>query len=205
MITIDPSAISERDNYKLLSGSIVPRPIAFVTTLSDNGVLNGAPFSYFSIVSTQPPMLSVSVGRKQGVMKDTARNAIHAGAFVVHVVDERNVEKVNVTAAGLPSDVSEVEIAGLTQVDSEMIQVPGVEEAKIRMECVLEQVIPLGGAGSEPANDLLIGRVVRFHLANDVYDPIKGYINSESLRPVGRMAGNDYAALGKLFSIERPR
>lgn len=206
MISIDPAALSERDSYKLLIGSVVPRPIALVTTLSKDGVLNAAPFSYFSIVTASPPMLSVSVQRKQGAMKDTARNAIDAGAFVVHITDESIVGKVNETAAALPPDESEAAKAGFTPVAGEAIAVPGLQEAKIRMECVLEQAIPLGRArdGDEPACDLLIGRVVRFHLAEDVYDN-GGHIDPLRLNPVSRMAGSTYAKLGELFAIERPQ
>lgn len=204
MIVIDPATRTDRDNYKLLIGSIVPRPIALVTSLSKDGVLNAAPFSYFSIVASQPPMLSVSVQRKQGVMKDTAKNAMDTGAFVVHIVDESNVHAANQAAVGLPPDKSEIEFAGLTPVASEAIVVPAIQEAKIRMECVLEQSIRLGGNGKEPACDLLIGRVVRFHFADDVYDNDNGYVLAHKLKPVSRMAGNDYAALGKTFSLERP-
>lgn len=99
MISIDPSAQSERDNYKLLIGSVSLRPIAFVTTLSNDGVLNAAPFSYFSIVSSNPPLLSVSAQHKNGEMKDTARNAITTRELVCHIVDEDNMTAVNQTAA----------------------------------------------------------------------------------------------------------
>lgn len=204
MIVIDPATQTDRDNYKLLIGSIVPRPIALVTSLSKDGVLNVAPFSYFSIVASQPPMLSVSIQRKQGVMKDTARNAMNIGAFVVHCVDESNVHAANQAAASLPPDSSEIEIAGLTPVASEAIVVPGIQEAKIRMECVLEQSISLGGLGKEPACDLLIGRIVRFHLADDVYDKDNGYVLANKLNPISRMAGNDYATIGEQFSLKRP-
>ncbi len=111
MIIIDPATQTDHENYKLLIGSIVPRPIALVTSLSKDGVLNAAPFSYFSVVASQPPMLSVSIQRKQGAMKDTARNAIDTGAFVVHIVDESNVHAANQAAASLPSDVNEIESA----------------------------------------------------------------------------------------------
>lgn len=204
MIVIDPTMQTDRENYKLLIGSIIPRPIALVTSLSTDGVLNAAPFSYFSVIASQPPMLSVSIQRKQGIMKDTARNTIETGAFVVHIVDESNVHAANRAAASLPPDVSEIEIAGFTPAASEAIAVPGVKEAKIRMECVLEQSLPLGGDNRVPACDLLIGRVVRFHLADDVYDNDNGYVLADKLRPVSRMAGNDYAALGRRFSLERP-
>lgn len=203
MITIDPARQTDRENYKLLIGSIVPRPIALVTSLSKDGVLNVAPFSYFSVVASQPPLLSVSIQRKQGVMKDTARNVMETGAFVVHVVDESNVHAANQAAASLPPNESEVEFAGFTPVASETIAVPGLQEAKIRMECVLEQSLSLGGNEKVPACDLLIGRVVLFHFADDVYD--HGHVLADKLRPVSRMAGNDYATLGKQFSIERPQ
>jgi flavin reductase (DIM6/NTAB) family NADH-FMN oxidoreductase RutF len=113
---------------------------------------------------------------------------------------------VNETAANLPPNESEVERAGFTPITSEMIDVPGLQEAKIRMECLLEQSIQLGGSGNEdgnkPACDLLIGRVVRFHFDEDVYED--GYINPDKLNPMSRLAGNDYAQLGKRISIERP-
>ncbi|MFC5652511.1 flavin reductase family protein [Paenibacillus solisilvae] len=203
MISIDPVSQGERDNYKLLTGSIIPRPIAFVTTLSSKGVLNAAPFSYFNVVTANPPMVSVSVNRKQGVMKDTARNAAASGAFVVHITDESYIEQINVTAANLPPDESEVDLAGLTQAASMKIAVPGVAEAKIRMECVLEQAIPLGGTEDSPAADLLIGRVVYFHLDEAVYE--NGHVDAEALKPVSRLAGNLYAKLGETFAIDRPQ
>lgn len=202
MLSIDPNTQSERDNYKLLTGSIIPRPVAFVTTLSKEGILNGAPFSYFNIVTANPPMISVSVQRQAGNQKDTARNAIGTGEFVVHISDETYVEAINETAAPLPPNESEIELAKLTPIKSEAIAVPGVQEASIRMECVLERAIPLGGTEAQPACDLLIGRVVRFHVAERLYE--KGRIHAEELQPVSRLAGNSYAKLGEQFEIVRP-
>ncbi|UOY91220.1 flavin reductase family protein [Ectobacillus sp. JY-23] len=199
MHSIDPRTQSERDNYKLLTGSIIPRPVAFVTTLSKDGVHNGAPFSYFNIVTANPPLISVSVQRQNGLQKDTARNAIETGAFVVHISDETYAEAINMTAAQLPPHESEIELAKLTPVPSEVIAVPGVQEASIRMECLLEQAIPLGDG---PACDLLIGKVVRFHVAEHLYE--NGRINATGLRPISRLAGNSYAKLGEQFEIERP-
>lgn len=204
MKSIDPTSQSVQDNYKLLIGSIIPRPIAFVTTLSSEDVLNAAPFSFFNIVTANPPMVAVSVQRKPGgVQKDTARNAIYAGEFVVHIAQEGYIEAINVTAANVPPDESEVALAGLTMVASECIAVPGVAEAGILMECVLEQALPLGGDGQSPACDLLIGRVVRFHIDEALYE--KGRIDAKALKPVSRLAGSDYAKLGEQFMIERPQ
>lgn len=202
MIEIDPATLTAHENYKLLTGSVVPRPIALVTTHSQDGVLNAAPFSYFSIVASDPPMLSLSIQRKQGVMKDTARNVMDTGEFVVHIVDEANVHAANQTAANLPPHESEVEIAGLTPVASVAIAVPGIQESRIRMECVLEHSLRLGGSESDPVCDLLIGRVVRFHFSEDVYDG--GCVATDRLQPVSRLGGPDYAALGDQFSLERP-
>src|SRR3954462_3459680 len=98
LLSIDPASLSERDNYKFLIGSIVPRPIAFVTTQSKDGVLNGAPFSYFNIVTSNPPMISLSIQRNGGRIKDTARNIFENKEFVVYIVDEDNVAKINETA-----------------------------------------------------------------------------------------------------------
>jgi flavin reductase (DIM6/NTAB) family NADH-FMN oxidoreductase RutF len=203
MIAIDPAAQNERDIYKLLTGSIIPRPIALVTTLSLDGVVNAAPFSYFSIVSSRPPLVSISVQRKADGMKDTARNAIATGALVIHIPDESIAGPMNDTAANLPPTESEVTRAGLTLIPSDVVPVPGLKEAKVRLECVLERSLALGeGQDGEPACDLLIARVVRFHLAEEIYD--NGYILAEKLRPVSRLAGSDYARLGERFALERP-
>ncbi|MCU6713060.1 flavin reductase family protein [Paenibacillus sp. J5C_2022] len=202
MISIDPGGQSAQENYKLLIGSVIPRPIALVTTLSEEGVLNAAPFSFFNIVTASPPILSVSVQRKNGLRKDTARNAIAAGAFVVHIADERYAEAMNATAAPVEPHVSEVELAGLTAVPSACIAVPGIAEARIRMECVLEQALPLGGDEGVPSCDLLLGRVVRFHIADELYKD--GRIDAAGLQLVSRLAGNDYAKLGTSFTLVRP-
>src|SRR4051794_9708048 len=168
MLSIDPSSISERENYKFLIGSIIPRPVAFVTTLSKEGVLNGAPFSYFNIVSSNPPMISLSIQQSGGEQKDTARNIIESKEFVIHIVDEQNVEKINKTAASLPPDQSEIDLAQLTPVESMKVSVPGVKEAKIRMECTLEHSLVLGGIEA-PGCDLIIGKVVQFHIEREIY------------------------------------
>jgi len=202
LLSIDPSMIGERDNYKLLIGSIIPRPIAFVTTLSADGTLNGAPFSYFNIVSSNPPLISLSIQRTGGKRKDTARNIIESKEFVVHIVDEDNVDKINETAASLPSDQSEITLAGLTAIASQKVKVPGIKEAKIRMECTLEHVLELGGINS-PGCDLIIGKVVQYHIEDEITE--NGRIDPHGLKAVSRLAGNSYAKIGEIFEIERPK
>jgi len=202
MISIDPSKNTERENYKFLIGSIIPRPIAFVTSLSKEGVLNGAPFSYFNIVSANPPLISLAIQRSGGRQKDTARNIIDLKEFVVHIVDEHNVELINKTAASLPPDQSEIELAQLTPVKSVKVSTPGVKEAKIRMECRLEHSLEVGGEDS-PGCDFIIGRIVQYHIESDLYE--SGRIDPKGLAAVSRLAGNNYAKIGEIFEIERPQ
>jgi len=201
LISIDPKQNSERDNYKLLIGTIIPRPIAFVTTVSEDGIVNGAPFSYFNIVSSNPPMVSLAIQRPSSGLKDTARNMYSSREFVVHIVDDENVAQINETAASLPETESEIELANLTLVQSEIVSVPGVKESKVRMECRLVQSIPLGGEG--PGSDLFIGEIVRFHIDKEIYED--GRIDPRGLNAVSRLAGTNYAKIGDIFSIERPK
>ena len=204
MLSIDPMDNTERENYKLLTGSIIPRPIAFVTSVADDGTINGAPFSYFNIVSSNPPMISLSIQRQQGKQKDTARNILAGKEFVVHIVDEQNVEKVNETAASLPADQSEISLANLTLVDSDKVNIPGVKEAKVRFECSLEHSIELGGVSDQPGADLIIGKILQYHIDETIiFDDKK--IDPDKLQAVSRLAGINYAKVGEVFPIERPK
>ncbi|MCY9339085.1 flavin reductase family protein [Bacillus haynesii] len=202
MLSIDPHTKTERENYKFLIGSIIPRPVAFVTSVSEEGVLNGAPFSYFNIISSNPPMISLSIQRFEGSQKDTARNILNSKEFVVHIVDEQNVEKINTTAASLPPSQSEVQLAELTPVESVKVSVPGVKEAKVRMECVLEYSLELGEKYS-PGCDLIIGRVVQYHIKSGIYE--NGKIDPRGLGAISRLAGHDYAKIGEIFTRKRPK
>ncbi|WEK54021.1 MAG: flavin reductase family protein [Candidatus Cohnella colombiensis] len=194
--------LSQKDNYKLLIGSILPRPIAFVTTLGQGGVVNAAPYSYFNIVTANPALISISVQRRNGQLKDTSRNALASGEFVVHISDESYIDQVNVTAANVGPEESEISLAGLTLTPSEQVKVPGVAEARIRMECVLERAIELGGTEDAPACDLLIGRVVHYHVDDALLD--HGRIDAAMLKPVSRLAGDAYSRLGEQFTLVRP-
>lgn len=201
MIKIDPQSQTERENYKLLIGSVIPRPIAFVTTMDENGIVNGAPFSYFNVVSSNPPMLSVSIQRKNGARKDTANNIVTAEEFVVHIVDEDNLEKINETAASLPYGESEIDHAGLELIASDILQTPGIVEAKVRYECELVHTWQIKNDGVV-TGDFFIGRIVRFHVDEAVYEA--GKINYDVLKAVSRLAGHDYAKIGELLTMARP-
>ena len=202
MISINPKDNSERENYKLLTGTIIPRPIAFVTTVSEEKIVNGAPFSYFNIVCSNPPMIAISISRKEQQLKDTARNIYNKKEFVVHIVDQNNVQQINETAANLPYNESELKLANLTEVRSTIVEVPGIKESKARFECKLVHSLTLGNE-ENPGSDLFIGEVVYFHLDEEIYQ--NGYIDADKLDAVSRLAGNDYASLGERFTIERPK
>ena len=201
MLEIDPSSQTERENYKLLIGSVVPRPIAFVTSEAEDGTINGAPFSYFNIVTADPPMLSVSIQRKNGIQKDSARNILQKENFVIHIVSKLHLEKINQTAASLAPDESELTLANLRTVPSKEITTPGVQEAKVRYECVLEKHIELG-QDDTISTDLFIGKVVCIYVDEAVYDD--GKIIYDELQAISRLAGNDYAEIGSITTIPRP-
>ncbi|WP_323707019.1 flavin reductase family protein [Mammaliicoccus vitulinus] len=202
MKKIRPEALSQKENYKLLIGSIIPRPIALVTTQSDSGLLNIAPFSFFNVVSSDPPILSIAVQRVNGEPKDTARNILQNNEAVVHIVDTDNVKDANQTAALLSPDESEIERTEFEQVDSVEVSVPGLKQSKVRFETVLKEDIVIKKDG-EPVSDLLLLEVKYYHFDEAIYD--NGYINKDELSAVSRLAGNDYAEIGRTFTIERPQ
>lgn len=206
MHTLMSTELTAKDHYKLLSGSVVPRPIAFVTTLcsEDQQVVNAAPFSFFTIVSSNPPILAISVSRRDGEMKDTARNALKHKELVVHLTDEQNLEDINATAASLPPFESELNLTKFHVKPSEIVKVPGILEAKIRFECTLHEHIPIRDDQGGVANDLILARVVCYHVSEAVYELETGYIKTDQLNPVARLAGHDYAQIQKPFELKRP-
>lgn len=201
MLQFDPTQLTERENYKLLIGSVIPRPVAIITTLSETDVLNIAPFSYFNIVSTRPAILSVSVQRKNGKMKDTTRNLLAKQEAVIHVLDQKNVADANQTAAQLPAEISELTVSNFTTTASTTIRVPGLIEAKVRFETKLCQHIPIQQEDTIVA-DLLLLEIKHYHLSETIYHD--GRIDPRELAVVSRLAGNAYAAIGEIFEIERP-
>lgn len=193
--------MSERDNYKFLIGSIIPRPIAVVSSLSKEGVVNIAPFSYFNIVTANPPIISLSIQRKSGEMKDTTKNILGNKQAVIHIADEENIESTNQTAANLKSSESELFRTDFTLGSSVLVSVPLINELKIKMEVGLYQHVPIMDQEQVTA-DLLLLKVENYHIQEGLYK--KGRIDADLLKPMSRLAGNDYAALGKKMSIKRP-
>ncbi|MBC2060867.1 flavin reductase family protein [Listeria marthii] len=205
-MTIFKSAeLSQKDNYKFLTGSIIPRPIAFITTLAEDGVtVNAAPFSFFNVVSSDPAIVSIAVQRADGEQKDTARNAAFTKELNIHIVSEEFVEEMNKTAARLARDVSEIDKTNLHLEPVQDMKTPKISEAKIVLTAKLEQIIPIKNDAGEVVSDLILARIVTYDFADDVFDPEHQYILPEKLAPVARLAGNDYAKMGEIFRIERP-
>lgn len=198
---LDPKDLTQRENYKLLIGSIIPRPVAVVSTQSADGIVNIAPFSFFNIVSSEPVILSLAIQRKEGELKDTARNLLATKEAVVHILDQTNVQEANKTAALLPADQSELTISGFTTTASKTIAVPGLNEASVRLETILHQHVPIK-KDQQTTADLLLLEVVGYQIAEDVYQD--GKIDPRALQAVSRLAGNSYATIGEIFDIKRP-
>lgn len=197
---IDPTTLSQRDSYQLLISVIVPRPIAFVSTVAEDGVLNLAPFSFFSGICSKPPTLCFSVVRRRGEKKDTVRNIEWGREFVVNVVSERFAAAMNQASADYPPEVDEFAAAGFTPVPSDLVRPPRVGEALISMECKLVEVREYGEMPY--TSSLIIGEVVRFHLSDEVYHD--GAVDYAALGAVGRMGGDFYCRTTDRFEMKRP-
>ncbi|ARF14066.1 flavin reductase family protein [Sporosarcina ureae] len=202
ILHFSPQELTAKEKKKFLIGSVIPRPIALVSTKSNSGVINIAPFSYFNIVTYDPPMLSIAVQRVDGKPKDTARNIYENKEAVVQVVDTDNVEAANATSAPLGPDESELDISSFTTVDSKAIQVPGVNETKVRFETELYDSLVIYNEENIATTDVLLLKVQHYHIDETIYH--NGYIDPLKLQAVSRLAGNDYAEIGKLFTVERP-
>jgi flavin reductase (DIM6/NTAB) family NADH-FMN oxidoreductase RutF len=202
-VIVDPSHMPWRDAYKLMIGSIVPRPIAWVSTISLDGALNLAPFSFFTVVAADPMTICFSPMRRgaDGGKKDTLTNIEATGEFVVNIVSERLAGQMNLTSGEFPPDVSEFQEAGLTPVASALVKPPRVGESLVAYECKLLQVIEVGGAKAG-AGALVLGSVKRLYVADELLDG--GRIKLDVLQPIGRMAGNDYVRCTDLFTVQRP-
>ncbi|MEE9240261.1 MAG: flavin reductase family protein [bacterium] len=197
---IDPAGLERRQIYRLLVGSVVPRPIAWVSTISKNGDVNLAPFSFFTCVSHSPPMLSISVGTREQDQKHTTRNILETQGYVIHVVANGHEEQMNICAGNFPPEVNEFEKAGLEAVPSDLVPAPRIANAPVAMECQFRNLIT-NGEGER--TNLVIGEVIRWHIREDVLVEDK-YIDPVRLQPVGRLAGNHYCRTQDVFELQRP-
>jgi flavin reductase (DIM6/NTAB) family NADH-FMN oxidoreductase RutF len=212
MLSLNPAECESRQVYKLMTGIIVPRPVALVSTVDRKGVPNLAPFSFFSGVGANPPtvlfcpvvrsrsMSSTQPGAMPDLRKDTLRNVEETGEFVINVVSDSLAEAANATAAEVPPEVDEFVLSGLTPLASEVVRAPRVAESAAQMECKLLQVIY---TSHEPgAGVVVLGEIVRFHLRRDLFEDFR--VDPEGLDAVGRMAGNTWARTRDRVDLVRP-
>jgi flavin reductase (DIM6/NTAB) family NADH-FMN oxidoreductase RutF len=203
MLALDPAQIAFKDIYKLMIGMVVPRPIAFVSTIDAAGIRNLAPFSYFTACSSNPPMVCFSTTIRSGPRpyKDTLENVKATGEFVVNIVSEEFAEQMNLTSAEVPPEVDEFDLSGLTPVASELVRPPRVAESKAQMECRLHQIVEVS---DKPGGGFLIlGEVLRFHVLEQLLDGYK--IDPEKLKAIGRMGGPTYVRTRDRFDMLRPK
>ena len=186
--------------YKLMIGGIVPRPIAWVSTVGADGVSNLAPFSFFNGVSHNPPTVAFSVIDRDGELKDTSRNIEAHAEFIVHIVNESLSERMNITCGDYGAHIDEFAEAGLTPVPGTVVGVPRIVEAQVAMEC---RVSHLSRIGNPPTTSHILGEVLYWHIADEVLTE-KGRVDANALRAVGRMGGVEYTKTQDRFAIERP-
>ena len=198
---ISTDTISGRERYELLTSLVVPRPIAWVSTRGEDGTLNLAPFSFFAAIASSPMLVSVSIGTRKGVAKDSFKNILHRRAFCVNVVTEAQLEAMNRTSAELSPDKDEFAHAGLIAAQAHTVDAPYVANCPAVLECVLFGEMDLGAPGS-----LIVGEVTAVRLDPALPTMAQGTaaVAPEALRPVGRLSGSAYALLGEVRMIERP-
>lgn len=200
---INPADFAPREIYKLLTGSIVPRPIAWVSTVDADGNPNLAPYSFFTAVCAKPPTIMFCPGYRytDDGQKDTYHNVKATEEFVVNFTNEATAEAMNITAVEAPSDVNEFERANLTPVASKIVNVPRVQESPISFECKLNQIVTINdqmGGGH-----IVIGTVVYMHFADGVLQD-GNYVDLDVYQPIGRMMGGGYAHINDFFTMDRP-
>ena len=195
---IDGARLDTETAYRLLVGCVVPRPVAWVTTIDAAGVVNAAPFSSYNYVATTPPMVAINIATRpgSGVTKDTALNIVTSGEFVVNVATLDNMDLMHASAQEYPRGVSETEVLGIALLPSKHVRVPRIACSPVQMECRLDQVVKLGRG----INTLYIGEVIAFHLSSAVYDGQR--VDALAMQPIARLGGPFYASLGEI--IHRP-
>lgn len=211
MLSFNPAECKQRQVYKLMTGIIVPRPIALVSTMSREGVANLAPFSFFCGVGSVPPTVlfcpslrpagSAEAGHWPGTRKDTLRNVEETHEFVINVVSEAIAAAANAASAEVPPEVDEFQLSGLTPVPSEAVRPPRVAESPAQMECKLLQVIYTGHAPGSGV--IVLGEVVRFHVREELVEDFR--VDPAGLDAVGRMAGNAWVRTRDRIELIRPK
>jgi flavin reductase (DIM6/NTAB) family NADH-FMN oxidoreductase RutF len=197
-VAFDLGSLSSVEAYRLVTSVVVPRPIAWVTTVDDSGVVNAAPFSFFNVLGSTPPVVGVGVGsRGSGEPKDTARNAIARGEFVVNLVEDACAEAMNITGIDFPGGTSELLEANLTPAASLKVATPRIAESPFSLECRLAQIVEIG------SNRILLGEIVCIQIRADLIGP-ENQIYTENAHLIARMHGRSgYARTSDLFHLDR--
>jgi flavin reductase (DIM6/NTAB) family NADH-FMN oxidoreductase RutF len=197
----DMETLPAHDRYKILASSVVPRPIAWVTTKSRAGVVNAAPFSFFNAMGSDPPTVAIGILPREGRLKDTATNIVETGEFVVSLVSEDNAEAMNVTCIDAPPDTDELQLAKLTALPSRSVAPPRIGEAPVSFECRILASLVTG-----PLQTIVVGRVVCAHVADAfVLDARRCHLDTPALRLIARMHGSGvYARSSDRFEMQRP-
>lgn len=194
---VDPQTLSPGSMYRFVISVLVPRPIAFVSTVSPEGIFNVAPFSFFTGITNRPPLVGISMNSRAGGPKDTLRNLRASGDFVINVVDDSLAERMVRASGDWPPEVSEFELTGLTPAASDLVKAPRVGESPVSMECRLYREMLLGEA------TFVVGEILRAHVADDRLTD--GRVDPEKLRPLGRLGGDAYTTLGTVLHLPRPK
>ncbi len=202
MRTLDPAKLGIGGTYRLMTDVIVPRPIAWVSTCSREGAGNLAPFSYFNAVATEPAALMISVAPKRdGSDKDTLRNILETGQFVVNLATGALLEAVNQSSADYPYGVDEMRKVGLTPLASERVGPARVSESPVQLECELLQTVEVGPRGAPGSTVLVLGKIVLAHVRESLFEGDR--ILPDRLDPLARLGGPDYARLGPVIPLPR--
>jgi flavin reductase (DIM6/NTAB) family NADH-FMN oxidoreductase RutF len=199
---IDPAGLDWKRSHEFFVSAVVPRPIAFVSTVGPDGIYNLAPYSDFALMSSKPPIVGFGVARKRDLgKKDTLVNVEFTKDFVLNIVTESLAEAMNQTAGEYPSHVDEFRVAALTAVKSDLVRSPRVEESPVNLECRLLQILEFGQAATRISN-FIVGEVVRVHIQEEVW--VDNVINAHKLKAVARLGGDFYCRTTDTFEMKRP-
>jgi flavin reductase (DIM6/NTAB) family NADH-FMN oxidoreductase RutF len=194
---LELSSLPALERYKLLIGLVIPRPIGWVSTWSENGVANCAPFSFFNAISEDPPLCILSFNRRSdGAMKHTLKNIRRTGEYVVNLADESTANAMHASSFELPETESEFTANGLTPVPAVKVKHPRIAEAAASLECRVERRIEFG-----PERELVIGEILLIHAREGIIDPQTKRVSEENYRPVGRLFGNRYCTTRQRFNL----